>query len=184
MTFVSSSRMTSASSSSFPPSSSRRSGGQRVLSPGNPAVLGELTHHQIIRENGWRWRISPLGGRALTAATRAPTRRKEPRTVGPGLRGRKSLNSFDPAMDPGTATAPGGPERHCRERRGPPASDGLGNRGAIRASGLCTEREHGGTQAVSRRAGSPREARSEGRGGAAFSFPSDRRRISPPQSGS
>ena len=58
--------------------------------------------------------------------------------------------------------APARPERHCRERRGPPAGDGLGNRGAIRAGLRCRDREHGGTQAVSRRSGSPREARSEG----------------------
>ena len=58
--------------------------------------------------------------------------------------------------------APAGPKRHCRERRGPSAGDGLGNRGAIRASSRCTDREHGGTQAVSRRPGSPREAWSEG----------------------
>ncbi len=50
----------------------------------------------------------------------------------------------------------------CRERRGPSAGDGLGNRGAIRAHVLCTDREHGGTQAVSHRPGSPREARREG----------------------
>ena len=50
----------------------------------------------------------------------------------------------------------------CRERRGPSARGGLGNRGVLRAPLLCTEREHGGTQAVSRRTGSPREARSEG----------------------
>jgi len=58
--------------------------------------------------------------------------------------------------------APAGPERHCRERRGPSAGDGLGNRGAIRAGLLCRDREHGGTQTVSRRPGSPREARREG----------------------
>jgi len=58
--------------------------------------------------------------------------------------------------------APAGPERHCRERRGPSAGDGRGNRGAIHAGLLCRDREHGGTQAVSRRSGSPREARSEG----------------------
>ena len=58
--------------------------------------------------------------------------------------------------------APVGPERHCRERRGPSAGGGLGNRGAIRAGLLCTDRKHGGTQAASRRSGSPREARSEG----------------------
>ena len=58
--------------------------------------------------------------------------------------------------------APAGPERHCRKRRGPSAGDGLGNRGTIRAGLLCTDREHGGTQAVSRRSGSPREAWSEG----------------------
>jgi hypothetical protein len=44
---------------------------------------------------------------------------------------------------------------------GPPACGGLGNRGAAHAS-LCMGREHGGTQAVSRRSGSPREAESEG----------------------
>jgi hypothetical protein len=55
-----------------------------------------------------------------------------------------------------------GPERHWRKRRGPPASDGLGNRGAIRARLRCKDREHGGTRAVSRRTGSPREPRSEG----------------------
>jgi len=44
---------------------------------------------------------------------------------------------------------------------GPPACGGLGNRGAAHAS-LCMGREHGGTQAVSRRSGSPREAWSEG----------------------
>jgi len=58
--------------------------------------------------------------------------------------------------------APEGPERHCRERRGPSAGDGLGNRGAIRAGPLCRDREHGGTQAVSRPSGSPREAWREG----------------------
>jgi len=63
---------------------------------------------------------------------------------------------------PTTATAPAGPERHWRKRRGPPAGDGLGNRGAIRARLRCTDREHGGTQAVRRRSGSPREPRSEG----------------------
>jgi len=49
---------------------------------------------------------------------------------------------------PTTATAPAGPERHWRKRRGPPAGDGLGNRGAIRARLRCTDREHGGTRAV------------------------------------
>jgi len=63
---------------------------------------------------------------------------------------------------PATATAPAGPERHWRKRRGPSAGDGLGNRGAIRASSRFTDREHGGTQIVSRRPGSPREPRSEG----------------------
>src|SRR3970040_2029455 len=63
--------------------------------------------------------------------------------------------------------APAGPERHGRKRRGPSASDGLGNRGAIRAAVLCMDREHGETQAVSRRTGSPREARSEGAEGVA-----------------
>ena len=58
--------------------------------------------------------------------------------------------------------APAGPERHWRKRRGPSAGDGLGNRGAIRARLPCTDREHGGTRAVSRRTGSPREPRSEG----------------------
>jgi hypothetical protein len=58
--------------------------------------------------------------------------------------------------------APAGPERHCRKRRDPSAGDGLGNRGAIRGRLPCTDREHGGTRAVSRRTGSPREARSEG----------------------
>jgi len=61
-----------------------------------------------------------------------------------------------------TYAARAGPERHCRERRGPSAGDGLGNRGAIRGLPVCRDREHGGTQAVSRRLGSPREARSEG----------------------
>ncbi len=63
--------------------------------------------------------------------------------------------------------APEGPERHCRERRGPSTGDGQGNRGASRARLLCTDREHGGTLAVSRRTGSPREARSEGPAGGA-----------------
>ena len=63
------------------------------------------------------------------------------------------------------------PRATCRERWGPSAGDGLGNRGAIRARLLCTEREHGGTHAVSRRSGSPREARSEGPAGAARFFP-------------
>jgi len=67
-----------------------------------------------------------------------------------------------PPPAPATAPAPAGPERHRRERRGPSAGDGLGNRGALRAPVNCTEREHGGTHAVSRRAGSPREPRSEG----------------------
>ncbi len=61
-----------------------------------------------------------------------------------------------------SSAAPAGLERHRRKRRGPSAGDGLGHRGALRAHGLCTEREHGGTQAVSRRSGSPREAWSEG----------------------
>ena len=60
--------------------------------------------------------------------------------------------------------APAGPERHWRKRRGPSAGDGLGNRGAIRAGPLCRDREHGGTQAVSRRIGSPREPGARGRG--------------------
>ena len=64
-----------------------------------------------------------------------------------------------------------GPERHCRERRGPSAGDGLGNRGATRARLPCMEREHGGTRAVSRRSGSPREARREGPTRAAVSSP-------------
>src|SRR3989304_1108300 len=63
---------------------------------------------------------------------------------------------------PPPETAPAGPERHWRKRRGPPAGDGLGNRGAIRARLRCTDREHGGTRAVSRRTGSPREPRSGG----------------------
>jgi hypothetical protein len=58
--------------------------------------------------------------------------------------------------------APAGPERHWRKRRGPSAGDGVGNRGAIRGRLPCTDREHGGTQAVSRRTGSPREPWSEG----------------------
>src|SRR3990172_5265552 len=40
-----------------------------------------------------------------------------------------------------------------RERRGPPPAGGTGNRGAIRAPVLCTEREHGGTRAARRRKG-------------------------------
>jgi len=44
----------------------------------------------------------------------------------------------------------------------PPAGDGLGNRGAIRARLGCTDREHGGTQDVSPRTGSPREPQSQG----------------------
>ncbi len=58
--------------------------------------------------------------------------------------------------------APAGLERHWRKRRGPSAGDGLGNRGAIRGLPISRDREHGGTQAVSRRTGSPREPRSEG----------------------
>ena len=61
-----------------------------------------------------------------------------------------------------TTTAPAGPERHWRKRWGPSAGDGLGNRGTIRGLPVCRDREHGGTQAVSRRSGSPREPRSEG----------------------
>src|SRR3990170_4822021 len=71
-------------------------------------------------------------------------------------------NWFAAGRGPATATAPAGLERHWRKRRGPSAGGGLGNRGAIRARLPCTDREHGGTQAVSRRRGSPREPRSEG----------------------
>ncbi len=83
-----------------------------------------------------------------------------PRLVCP--RSRDGLPDRDGGRGPATATAPAGPERHWRKRRGPPAGDGLGNRGAIRARLPCTDREHGGTRAVSRRTGSPREPRSEG----------------------
>ena len=109
--------------------------GHRVLSSATPSVLGDFTHHFIRNEGAVaKFSFGRLGSRP-------------PPPVGQG---------------PATATAPAGPERHCRERRGPSAGDGLGNRGAIRASSRCTDREHGGTQAVSRRPGSPREARREG----------------------
>jgi hypothetical protein len=70
--------------------------------------------------------------------------------------------------------APAGPERHCREWRGPSAGDGLGNRGAIRGLPVCKDREHGGTRAASRRTGSPREARARGRRCCSFFLTDDR----------
>jgi hypothetical protein len=73
----------------------------------------------------------------------------------PSSASRTPIVSFLPA-------APASPERHCRERRGPPACGGLGSRGAIRARLPCRDREHGGTQAASRRTGSARKAWSEG----------------------
>jgi len=109
--------------------------GHRVLSSATPSVLGDFTHHFIRNEGAVaKFSFGRLGSRP-------------PPPVGQG---------------PATATAPAGPERHWRKRRGPSAGDGLGNRGAIRASSRFTDREHGGTQIVSRRPGSPREPRSEG----------------------
>jgi hypothetical protein len=125
----------------------------RVLSAACPSVLGELTRHLIERKKRWWWRISPPGGRALAAATREPARERYPEEGG---------NWSASGRGPAPTTAPAGPERPCRKRRGPSAGDDLGNRGAIRARFPCTEREHGGTQAVSHRPGSPREAWSEG----------------------
>ena len=135
--------------------------GQRVLSPlGSPAlrVLSEASPVRPRRINAPfignnRLRNSPAGSRASASATREPAREANPEEGG---------NCLACGGGPASATAPAGPERHCRERRGPSAGDGLGNRGAIRAGLLCTDREHGGTQAVSRRTGSPREPPSEG----------------------
>jgi len=60
--------------------------------------------------------------------------------------GRRKLVCVRPG-GPAMATAPAGPERHWRKRRGPPAGDGLGNRGAIRARlslhGSWTRRDPG-----------------------------------------
>ena len=93
---------------------------------------------------------------ALRSGGGTPAARK------PGSAGSRPSSPRPPEDTRLSKAAPAGPERPCRERRGPPAGDGLGNRGAIRARLLCMNREHGGTQAVSRRPGSPREARREG----------------------
>ena len=135
--------------------------GQRVLSPlGSPAlrVLSEASPVRPRRINAPfignnRLRNSPAGSRASASATREPAREANPEEGG---------NCLACGGGPASATAPAGPERHCRERRGPSAGDGLGNRGAIHGRLPCTDREHGGTRAVSRRSGSPREAWSEG----------------------
>jgi len=112
------------------------------------------TSRTIPSRNKARWRNSPPGGWA--PGLRHPLASRQPRPCLPRQH-------------------PPGPERHWRERRGLSAGDGLGNRGVIRARLPCTDREHGGTRAVSRRSGSPRdrrvpgscgEARSEGRAGA------------------
>jgi hypothetical protein len=113
---------------------------QRVLSSAPPSVLGDFSTIYFIRQG--------------TAVAKFSSGRMGARPPPPvGLPTTPVLLS---------EAAPAGPERHCRERRGPSAGDGLGNRGAIRAGLLCTDREHGGTQAVSRRSGSAREAWSEG----------------------
>ena len=122
----------------------------RVLSEGSPARPRTI-NAPFIKNN--RLRNSPAGGRVSASTTREPVR---------GGNSGEGGNLFAFGRDPATATAPAGPERHWRKRRGPSAGDGLGNRGAIRAGLLCRDREHGGTQAVSRRSGSPREAQSEG----------------------
>ncbi len=102
------------------------------------------------------------GSRTATP-TRAALRRRDPGRTQTRLRRVQARLPSPSQRHPSCfcRAAPAGLERHCREQRGPSASDGLGNRGEIRARFPCTDREHGGTQVVSRRSGSPREARSE-----------------------
>jgi hypothetical protein len=134
---------------------------QRVLSSATPSVLGDFTHHSIKKEaavakfSSGRMGARPPPPVGLSGGPRPAANRVPP---GPG----PAPLALPTAPIARAQAAPAGPERHCRERRGPSAGDGLGNRGAIRAGLLCRDREHGGTQAVSRRSGSPREAQSEG----------------------
>jgi hypothetical protein len=102
----------------------------------------------------WRWGFSSPALKIPPRFVLPPSSNSMSGTFGPSLRG-----TYEPSR--GMAVTRVGPERHCRKRRGPSAGGGLGNRGAAHAF-LCIGREHGGTQAVSPRSGSPREARREG----------------------
>ncbi len=138
-----------------------------------PPQPSSETSRTIPSGNTERWRNSPAGGWApglrhpLARGIRtAHVRGWEGDNAEEGVPSESGTIWFACGRGPAAATAPAGPERHWRKRQGPSASDGLGNRGAI--LGLpCTDREHGGTRAVSRRSGSPREPRSEGSAGAA-----------------
>jgi hypothetical protein len=123
------------------------------------------------------WSVQPLIGLRRAVRPSSPSRPQPSRSrftaQGPtsGVRSRQGRGGGEDPSLPRlgaysaaclTCAARAGPERHCRERRGPSAGGGPGNRGAIRGRLHCTDREHGGTRAVSRRSGSPREARSDG----------------------
>jgi hypothetical protein len=113
-----------------------------------------------------------------------------PLAPGIGLSGPRKGRREAPGWPSPTYLCLGHPVAGAREPRTPPscslrqhlqaASDMGGSGGAPRRAtargtearsvhALCMEREHGGTRAVSRRPGSPREPRSEGRAGAGVS---------------
>ena len=122
---------------------------------GGVPVRPRRTHAPINHQMGDRLAVAHFSSGRPDTSLRHPHAGQARRS-----RGRRNLGCR--GRGPGSAPARAGPERHWRERRGPPASGGLGNRGAIRTRLFCTDREHGGTQAVSCRAGSPREPWSEG----------------------
>ena len=79
----------------------------RVLSEASPVRPRRINAPFI--GNG-RLRNSPAGSRASASATREPAREADPEEGG---------NWFAFGRVPATATAPAGPERHWRKRRGP-----------------------------------------------------------------
>jgi len=145
--------------------------GQRVLSSATPSVLGDFTHHPI--SGGKRWRNSPAGG--WGPGLRHPLVYPGDHMAGPKdsglLRRRKPDSAFlaDPPLPRPPAPQPYFPGGACKPRAtlpraaGPPGVRRPGKPRRDPCQVLCTEREHGGTQAASGRSGSPRKAWREGR---------------------
>jgi len=145
-----------------------------------PAVLGDFTHHYSIRQETAVAKFSsgrlgaqpppPVGRSPIVRCPEAGGRKRRGRS----LRAARRWNAPRPLakqIPPSSRIRPflgfplGGT---CRPRATLPEAAGpLGRRrpGKPRRDPCpfpCTEREHGGTQAVSHRSGSPREARREG----------------------
>ena len=123
--------------------------GHRVLSPGSPAALGAFT---LIIRKGPSGRAMLLRAAGRLAWRHPVAGAREPRTP-PSCSLRQHLQA---ASDMGGS---GGAPRRATARETEARS----------VHALCMEREHGGARAVSRRPGSPREPRSEGRAGAGVS---------------